>query len=241
VEVMSAPVAATPGGSLSRGGEKAIDELVAARDVVELGQGIGQDAESAELVERLVKSIDRPLVVDADGLNALVGRLESVRERHAPTILTPHPGEAARLLESTAAALNADRIGSARALAEQSGAMVVLKGARTVIADPQGRALVTPTGGPNLATGGTGDVLTGIIAALLASGLSPFDAAGLGAWWHGATADFLAMRGRDFGLLAREFADALPEVAGEICAKGLIREEKGEVSDVRLDLRFPGS
>jgi len=241
VEVMSAPVAATPSGSLSRGGEKAIEELVAARDVVALGPGIGQDAETAELIERLVERIDRPLVIDADGLNALVGRLECVRERQALTILTPHPGEAARLLDTTAAALNADRIGASRVLAESSGAVVVLKGARTVVADPSGRALVTPTGGPNLATGGTGDVLTGIIAALLASGVTPFDAAGLGAWWHGATADHLALRGRDFGLLASELADALPVVAAEIREGVSNRDKREEVFDGRLDLRFPGS
>lgn len=250
VEVMSAPVAATAEGCFARAGEKAIDELVAACDVVALGPGIGRDAETDWLVGRLVETIERPLVVDADGLNALVGRLDRVAERRSPTVLTPHPGEAARLLETTAAALNQDRIDAARTLASRSGAVVVLKGARTVVADASGRALVIPTGGPSLATGGTGDVLTGIVAALLAAGLSAFDAAGLAAWWHGATADRMGEARVGFGLLASELADALPVAAGAIQeesrTQGALGAKGGDTFGTEaesggiLDLRFPG-
>jgi NAD(P)H-hydrate epimerase len=235
VEVMSAPVASTSGGSFARAGEKAIEELVAARDVVALGPGIGQDPETTDLVRRLVVTVDRPLVIDADGLNALQGQLALLRDRSQPTILTPHPGEAARLLDSTASRLNADRVGAARELAQRSGSIIVLKGARTVVANEEGRALVIQTGGPALASGGTGDVLTGIVAALLASGLAPFEAAGLSAWWHGATADSMPAARVGFGLLASELADALPMAAAAICA----RDGEGE-HDEFLDLRFPG-
>ncbi len=188
-EVMSAPVASLPEGCFARAGRKAIEELVAERDVVAIGPGIGTASETRDLVRALVGQIDRPLVVDADGLNVLAEDLTPLHERNAATILTPHPGEAARLLDATSAEINADRIGAARALASASRATVLLKGAATVVAAPSGRALVIPTGGPVLATGGTGDVLTGIVAALLAAGLAPFDTAGLAAWWHGAAAD----------------------------------------------------
>lgn len=235
VEVMSAPVAATAGGAFARAGEKAIDELVSTRDVVALGPGIGRDPETVALVQRLAERIERPLVIDADGLNALIGGLDRLHDRRAPVVLTPHPGEAARLLDRSASALNADRVGSARALAARARAIVVLKGARTIVADPAGRALVVPTGGPVLATGGTGDVLTGIVAALLSSGMEAFEAAGLAAWWHGATADRMPQSALGFGLLAGELADALPIAAVEIAAEageGRRRES--------LDLRFPG-
>jgi len=238
-EVMSAPVAATPGGQFARAGEKAIEELVASRDVVALGPGIGQDAETVDLVRRLVVTIDRPMVIDADGLNALQGQLELLRERATPAVLTPHPGEAARLLETTAGQLNTDRVESARTLARLSHSVVVLKGARTVVANPDGRALIIPTGGPALATGGTGDVLTGVVAALLAAGRSGFEAAGLAAWWHGATADHLPANRAGFGLLASELADALPEVAASILERAESEAAEGERGG-RLDLRFPG-
>jgi len=110
-----------------------------------------------------------------------------------------------------------------------------LKGAGSVVANPEGRALVISTGGPALATGGTGDVLTGVIAALLASGMDAFDAAGLGAWWHGATADRLVQTRLPFGLLAGELADALPECA---TALAMHQQEEGQGED--LELRFPG-
>lgn len=237
VEVMSAPVAATPGGALSRAGEKAIDELVAGRDVVALGPGIGTAPDTVDLVRHLVATIERPLVIDADGLNALVGQLERLRDRRSPTVLTPHPGEAARLLDTSAGELNQDRVGAARRLAEVSGAIVVLKGARTVVADAEGRVAIVPTGGPALASGGTGDVLTGIVAALLATGRDAFEAAALAAWWHGAAADALPAGRLGFGLLASELADALPATAATL--RDRVAGE-GEAGDV-LDLRFPGS
>ena len=238
-ESMTADVAATAGGAFARSAEKAIEELAAARDVLAIGPGIGRDGETIDLVRRLVVSIDRPLVVDADGLFALVGQLELLHERAAPTILTPHPGEAARLLETDAAHLNSDRVDAARRLAEKSRSIVLLKGAGSVVANPEGRAVVVPTGGPVLATGGTGDVLTGIVAALLACGRSSFDAAVLAAWWHGATADRLDPTGSGFGVLASEIADGLPACAAAISER-VESTGQGE-SNGDLVLPFPGS
>ena len=235
IEAMTQAVASTPEGVFGPDAEKLLIELADARDAVALGPGLGREAHLRELVARCVRSIERPLVIDADGLRALTGQLEVLRERRSATVLTPHPGEAASLLDTQAGEVNRDRMAAARELAHRSGAIVVLKGAASVVADPRGRSLVVPTGGPALATGGTGDVLTGIVAALLASGMEAFDAAGLAAWWHGGAADRL-MRGRlPFGLLAGELADSLPECLAALAA-GAQQEEHGE----DLELRFPG-
>ncbi len=215
-EVMTAVAAATPDGSFSRLAEKAIEELAASRDVVAMGPGLGQDPETVDLVKRLVVSLDTPLVLDADALNALVGQLSLLHGRGADTVLTPHPGEAARLLDSDAATLNRDRVGAARRLAVEAQSVVILKGAATVVADPSGRALINPTGGPAMAAGGSGDVLTGVVAAMLAAGLPAFEAAGLAVYWHGAAADEGETARIGFGLLASELADALPGCAGRL-------------------------
>jgi hydroxyethylthiazole kinase-like uncharacterized protein yjeF len=234
-EVMTSPVAATAEGCFARAGKKAIEELVASRDVVVLGPGIGVDPETIDLVRCLVATIDRALVVDADGLNALRGELARLHDRSIPAVLTPHPGEAARLLETTAKEVNADRVGAARNLARASRSIVVLKGARTVVADPEGRTLLLANGGPILATGGTGDVLAGMVAALLAAGLEPFEAAGLAAWWHADAGDRMDGAELGFGMLAHELADGIPAAAKRIL------EERGETDgDGRLDLQFPG-
>jgi hydroxyethylthiazole kinase-like uncharacterized protein yjeF len=238
-EVMTAAVPATEAGSFARAGEKELEELAAARDVVAIGPGLGRAPETSELVRRLLAAIDRPIVLDADGLYGLADQLEVLRDRSATTILTPHPGEAAHLLSSTIAQVNADRIAAARRLAELSGSIVVLKGAGTVIANADGRTIVNSTGGPSLASGGTGDVLTGIVAALLASQRPAFEAAALAAWWHGASADRLDSAGLGFGLLASEVADGLPHcVASPISPAPAPAEE--EAPHAGLVLRFPG-
>ncbi len=250
-EVMTERAAATDSGGFGSAAAKVIEELANARSVLALGPGLGLDPETVACVLRCVESIERPLVVDADGLNALQGELERLRRRRAPTVLTPHPGEAARLLDSDAATLNADRISAARRLADRSGAVVVLKGAGSVVAEPGGRALIVPTGGPALASGGTGDVLTGVVAALLAAGQTAFEAAALAAWWHAATADRLPQAEPGFGLLASELADALPACARALQVEAFSPEESEKQADGQdgddgsarrfaLQLRFPG-
>lgn len=209
-EAMTVPVAETPGRGLGRGAEKALLELAAGRDVVALGPGIGADPETAALVRALVPVLPRPLVLDADGLNAIAADPALLKRREAPTIVTPHPGEAARLLGMEARAVNTDRVGAARAVSERTGAVVVLKGAATITAAPDGRVIVNPTGGPNLGTGGTGDVLTGVVAGLLAQGLAPLEAAALGAYLHGFAADRLAERLGPAGALAEDVAAMIP-------------------------------
>ncbi len=211
LEVMTAAVPETAQHAFGRAAEKPVLELAAARDVVALGPGVGRSDDTRAFVRSVAGGLARPLVLDADGLVAFVDALGELRARHAPTVLTPHPGEAALLLGSTAAEVNRDRLAAARRLAADSGAVVVLKGAATVVAEPDGAVVVNPTGGPALAAGGTGDVLTGVIAGLLAQGLGASAAAALGAFLHGDAADRLAAERGEAGLLASEVAGALPD------------------------------
>jgi NAD(P)H-hydrate epimerase len=241
-EAMTVPLPETAGRAHTL---EALDELAALaaeRDVVALGPGIGQQDETVALVREAVSRIERPMVIDADGLNALADDVTRLRDRDAPTVLTPHPGEAARLLGRPAAELNRDRIGAARELAERSGAVVLLKGAATVVADPAGRVYVNPTGGPALAAGGSGDVLTGVVAALLGQGVAALEAAALGAWLHGAAADRLAERSGPAGALATDLANELPAAADALRSSsgeggGVGRSERGHVGPALLS--FP--
>lgn len=218
-EAMTVALPETAGRALAAAAEKRILELAAARDAVALGPGIGTDADTVALVRALAPALACPLVLDADGLNAVAADPTRLKGRKHATIVTPHPGEAARLLGLQAQEINADRVGTARALADRTGAVVVLKGAATVTAAPDGRVVVNPTGGPILGTGGTGDVLTGVIAGLLAQGLDAFEAAALGAYLHGLAADGLAERFGPAGALASDVAAEIP-VAMERLRRG---------------------
>jgi NAD(P)H-hydrate epimerase len=171
------------------------------------------------LVAELVRRSPLPLVIDADGLNHLAGRLEIFKGLTVQTVLTPHPGEMARLTGTSLAAVQRDRIACARDLAVTLNLHVVLKGARTVIAHPDGSAYVNPTGNPGMASAGMGDVLTGMIAGLIAQGMRPDTAARAAVYLHGAAADTLGRTRGPYGYLAGEVAQALP---GEIAR--LLRE-----------------
>lgn len=212
-EAMTAPVPDGGSGELVAGAEDALAELARTRTAAVVGPGLGRSEATRAVVRQAVASLELPLVLDADGVVAFAGAPEALRRRRRPTVLTPHPGEAALLLGCRAEELNRDRVGAARRLAEVTGAVAVLKGAATVIAEPGGRVRVNPTGGPALATGGTGDVLAGAAGALLAQGLEAFDAASLAVYVHGLAADRLARAAGPAGLLAGEVARELPEAA----------------------------
>ncbi|MFM8411873.1 MAG: NAD(P)H-hydrate dehydratase, partial [Alphaproteobacteria bacterium] len=184
------------------------------------GPGLGRDPGAIAVARTLAREVALPLVLDVDGLNAFAGEPEALRDAPAPRVLTPHPGEMARLAGRSVPEIQADRLGSARAMARSSGAVVVLKGAGTWVASPDGRACVNTTGGANLGTGGTGDVLAGLIAALLAQGLDPFAAARLGAFLHGLAGDRVAARSGDAGLLASELADEIPLARAALARAG---------------------
>lgn len=195
-------------------GVDALDRFAGVLDraqALAIGPGLGRGDEQTVLVAEALDRIDRPVVVDADALNVLAGRTEHLRARVAPAVITPHPAELARLLEISTSDVQADRLACATEAATRWQCTVVLKGFRTLTANASGRVVVNPTGGPELATAGTGDVLTGIIAALLAAGLGPFEAAWTGAYVHGV-AGSIAAEGRDpSGVVAGDVAGHLPD------------------------------
>lgn len=180
------------------------------KSAVLVGPGLRDDEESYADVRKLVAAIELPLVIDASALNAFAGTPAELNPHARPRIITPHPGELARILSTDAASINADRIGAATSAARTSNCVVVLKGHHTLIADPTGEVAVNPTGNPGMATGGMGDVLGGLIAALLARGTDPFDAARSGAYLHGFAGDLLKEEMGDIGLAALDLAEKLP-------------------------------
>jgi NAD(P)H-hydrate epimerase len=208
-EAMTAALPDGRDGGAALGDGIALMRLLDGRSAVVCGPGLGVNPDTRTLVATVVRTARTPLVLDADGLNCVAGT-GLLRERLGPTIVTPHPGEMSRLLEITTAEVQADRLRVARQLAHRDQVVVVLKGARTIVVAPDGRAGIVPTGNPGMATGGTGDVLAGIVGGLVAQGLDPFDAACLGAFAHGLAGDRVALRQGEAGLLARDLLDELP-------------------------------
>lgn len=226
-EAMSLPV----GDERPFFGAAAIEALLAearARDALVLGPGIGRHPETERAARELLASMEGPVVVDADALNAFADRPEELRGPGL-RVLTPHPGEAARLLARSNTELQGDRVGAARELASRSGAVVLLKGARSVTAAPDGEVWLNPTGGPGLASGGTGDVLAGVVGALLGQGLVPLDAARLGAYLHGLAGDL----GPPAGGVASEVASRIPVAWREVQRGDSERDDPGPLA------RFP--
>jgi hydroxyethylthiazole kinase-like uncharacterized protein yjeF len=188
----------------------ALLELARGKRALAWGPGMPTSAAAGELLRAALLVLEAPVVLDADALNHLARDTSILAKARAKVVLTPHPGEAARLLGTDVATVQADRVGNARRLADGTRAVVVLKGARTIIAAPGGRAVINPTGNPGMGTGGTGDVLCGVIGALLAQGLEPFDAAVLGAHVHGLAGDLARDARGEIGLNAGDLLSSLP-------------------------------
>jgi ADP-dependent NAD(P)H-hydrate dehydratase / NAD(P)H-hydrate epimerase len=216
-EIMTEPLPATSSGGVSREAVERALALAKSRDAVVLGPGLGQDASTRDFVREFVRRCPTPLVVDADALNALApsstlklpDALEALH-RDRPTVITPHPGEMSRLAGVGTAEVQERRLETARDAARTTGALVVLKGHRTLVADPSGRAAVNPTGNPGLATGGTGDVLAGVLGALLARE-EAWTAATAAVFVHGRAGDLAARQRGETGLVAGDLLDALPQ------------------------------
>lgn len=213
LEAMTEPLPDIDQGKLGESAFDTIKELAAGKQCLAVGPGLGQAEETRALVNRIIKESPAPLVIDADGLNNLAEDTQILQNLKVPVILTPHPGEMARLKKTSAAAIQADRVKSARDFAREFNVHVVLKGAGTVIAHPDGSVYINPTGNPGMAAGGMGDVLTGVIAGLVTQGFSPESATHAGVYLHGAAADTLAESIGPVGYLAGEVMDAVP---GEI-------------------------
>ena len=222
-EAMTRPLPESASGVLDEAGVEAACEFAASADVLAVGPGLTTHPETVGLVRRLLPRVRRPVVLDADGLNAFAGEAHRLREVPGPLVITPHPGEMARLLGRGVHEVQEDRLTAARAAARLVRGVAVLKGARTVVAGPDEYAMVIPTGNPGMATGGMGDVLTGTVAALIGAGLAPFEAAVCAAYLHGLAGDLAADSRGEWGLLASEVADLLP--------RALTRVRSGSVDD----------
>jgi len=218
-EVMTAELPDGTDGGAALGDGRALGTLLAHRSVVVCGPGLGLTDDTRALVARLLATAQVPVVLDADALNAVAGT-PHLRDARAPLVVTPHPGEMGRLLGRPTVEIQADRIGCARRLAEETGAVCVLKGARTLIASRDGRIVVSPTGNPGMGSGGMGDVLAGVVGALIAQGLEPADAAALGVYAHGAAADAVVARRGQVGLRARDVLEEMPPTLAALQAAG---------------------
>jgi NAD(P)H-hydrate epimerase len=190
------------------------------RKALGLGPGMGLSPGAQELALKIASELDKPTVIDADALTALTGKLEILKGAPGPRVLTPHPGEAARLLGLTNAQIESDRLSAVRTLAKRSGAVVVLKGHYTLIADPSGQFLVNVSGGPVLGAAGSGDVLTGLLTGLLAQGLEPFSASALAVHIHGLAGNMAAEKLGPRGLELTEVQALLPSAWARLEAFG---------------------
>lgn len=209
-EYMTEALPETAAQSLSLEAKDRILALARRMDAVALGPGLSLDPETQELARVLVRELERPMVVDADALSALAGHLDLLRHAAAPRALTPHPGEMARMLGTTIEAVQADRIEVARTFAREYGVAIALKGANTVIAGPDGHVAINPTGNPGMAKGGSGDVLTGIVGALLARRIEPTAALRAGCYMHGLAGDVAARERGEYAMLATDIIESLP-------------------------------
>jgi len=209
-EAMPEPLPETSAGTLSSRASKRIKELLDGKDALAVGPGLSTHSDTKKLLLNLVEDVEIPMVIDADGVNNLSGSLRSLGKAKALRILTPHPGEMARIMKSTTKKVQEDRIRIARDFAKEYGVVLVLKGARTVIADQEGNIAINSSGNPGMASGGMGDVLTGMIGSLLAQGFSPLDAARAGVFLHGWAADRVADELGEAGMSATDLLEKIP-------------------------------
>jgi NAD(P)H-hydrate epimerase len=211
-EVMSAPLPDEDGSHTEAGAAEVLERAAARGGAVVLGPGLGRGDGAFAFAQRVALGVDAPLVLDADGLNAFADDLQSLAGRGAPTILTPHGGELGRLLDVDSEAIAARRLDHTRAAARRSGAIVVLKGDDTLVAEPDGRVAISRGGSPALATAGTGDVLSGILGAFLARGMEPFEAACAAVFVHAEAGKRAASAlGGPDGVIASDVVDELAQ------------------------------
>lgn len=213
-EVMTFPLPQTKEGSLSFRAYKKINDFLKNIDVLVIGPGLTQNKSTQRLVRKIIANIGTPAVIDADGLNALVGHLNLLRNTQYPirnTILTPHPGEMARLLGISIKKVQNNRKDIAEKFAKDHNLTVVLKGHNTVVADYRGNCYINKTGNPGMGTAGSGDVLTGMVAALLGQGLTAFNAAKYAVYLHGLAGDLAARKKTQLGMIASDIIEKIPE------------------------------
>lgn len=210
-EIVFVPQEETPAGSISLANLEALVELADGMDIVVMGPGLSLDEETQRLVRELARRIERPLLIDGDGITAISKDLEVIKDRKAETILTPHLGEMARITGLSVQEIDEGKVGVLRRATADLGAMIVLKGAHSLVGYPDGRVFINMTGNPGMATAGSGDVLTGAIAAMFGLGLEIDDAVRMGAFVHGLSGDIAAEERGEDGVTAQDILDYLPK------------------------------
>ncbi|MGH7274254.1 MAG: NAD(P)H-hydrate dehydratase, partial [Nitrospiria bacterium] len=215
-EAMTVPLPETTAQTLSLAAEKALLDLVHDKSVVIIGPGLSTHPETLELVRRLLNAFRLPTVLDADGINALIGHNDLLGQASAKIVITPHPGEMARLLGITSQKIQSDRLGISQSFARRNKLWLILKGAHTVLADPQGSLFINPTGNEGMATGGTGDVLAGILGGLISQGLDPLQASKVGIYLHGLAGDLAALQKGTMGMIAGDVLECIPSAIQKI-------------------------
>ena len=213
-ELMTEPLEQTEEGTISGkvSAKRRIDALIQGKTVLAVGPGISRNPETAKLVRSLVSKCNLPMVLDADGLNAYEGQVTELNGKGRSLVITPHPGEMARLVASSVAAVQRDRVNVARKFARDHDVIVVLKGHRTVIAEPDGVVWVNTTGNPGMATGGTGDILTGMVAGFIAQNPErTMEAVIAAVHLHGLAGDVACETMGEQSLIATDLLTALPE------------------------------
>jgi hydroxyethylthiazole kinase-like uncharacterized protein yjeF len=218
-ELMVKALPSNKQGTLSRRALKPILSFLRTQDILALGPGLSQNPETQKLIRDLLAKSSCPLVLDADGLNALQGHTKILRHLAHRSIFTPHPGEFTRVFGGKLSDKEADRKKRALEAARQTQAVIVLKGHHTAVAGPSGKVYVNKTGNPGMATGGTGDVLTGILAALLGQDFSLWDAARFGVYLHGLAGDLAARRTGEVSLVAGDILLYLPQAIQKTLTK----------------------
>ena len=215
-EVMTLPCPETRKQTFSLKALKNIRDLIPRVSGLAIGPGISRNSETGSLIKKLIKHIDKPFVLDADAINILAGQKDILKKVKAECVLTPHPGEMAGLTGRSTDYIQKNRKKTAVALAKKYNLTVVLKGYQTLVADSAGRVFVNKTGNPGMATGGTGDILTGIIGSLLSQGVPVWDSCCLGVYWHGLAGDLAAKDKGQVSLCATDLLNKLPEAFKKI-------------------------
>lgn len=204
------PLEETSNGVISSKSTDFLLEMCEKSSAVVIGCGLSVCDDTKNLVQSVITNCEKPLVIDADALNCICNKPEILKNLKAPAIITPHPGEMARLLHSTPKTVNSNRENTAIDFAKKFGVVTVLKGAGTIIASPDGEVYINHTGNSGMATGGSGDVLSGIIGSLLAQGASPINAAAAGVFLHGTIGDLAAEKLGKISMLPTDMIDMIP-------------------------------
>jgi len=211
-EVMTRPLPETTEQTLSVKAISEIKKFTKSVDVAAIGPGLSRNKSTQQLVRKMLAAIDKDIVLDADGINAFEGKANLLRRHKRNLVITPHPGEMSRLIGESTQAIQKKRVGIAKRASRSYDCVTVLKGARTVVANPKGEVYINETGNPGMATGGVGDILTGMIASFIGQGLEPYGASKVAVYIHGCAGD-LAMREKgEISLIATDLLNKLPAV-----------------------------